>query len=500
MADFRDKARQMSMEYRDFWAENAELGMAMGFVPVVGQVLGIADALAAHNDERASELEKGLATAGVLPLGKVVGALKTLATGKGAAGPMLGMVLGPYHIKKVEEAGRAGELVGRHIDPRTGVETAEMVNRGTIKGSVIEQAQKGPQVGGRASEMLEGDVLAEIDPDYANMTTIAHAGRSLGHGEFRPPGAGGKGAALGVGTGVPYSGRLSRADAESLASIVGHERKHYIDARDIAAGNRKTRTGGSHPEVVGWHRYAQDTGEIDARLDEFRWNWDPADMESLKPWEHDMAYRKMMEDNVLVGRTVSENTGRLNDPDFARAMYNRAEREGIHPGLERSAKRGAANWEVAVDPKKREWAEQMTAKQLLDLEPRLGQKFDAIFDENGLTATYQNRSKSPRYAKNMMLDEKIPAVRAKVRFNETTGTWDVEELDGLRRTLASRNMFGPDAKVPVIFEPVDDVSRVLAKDPNYLSLDVRPKADLLEADRKKFATAAASALQGKPSY
>lgn len=87
--DFRQKTQALAAGYRDYWNEHAGMAMALGFVPVVGTVMGIADAVAAHNDERASLLEKTLSTAGILPFGKAASLIKGAV---GAGGPVLSVV------------------------------------------------------------------------------------------------------------------------------------------------------------------------------------------------------------------------------------------------------------------------------------------------------------------------------------------------------------------------------------------------------------------------
>lgn len=77
---------RVSMAYRDYWEEHPAQAIGSGFIPGVGQVLGLADVAAASIDPRATKADVALATAGVLPVGKFLGK---------AAGPVRKLIGGP---------------------------------------------------------------------------------------------------------------------------------------------------------------------------------------------------------------------------------------------------------------------------------------------------------------------------------------------------------------------------------------------------------------------
>ena len=102
----RDWLTEFSQKYRDFWAERPVASVAAGFVPGVGQALGLADAVTSYNDPRASTAERTLATAGILPFGKLFSK---------ASGPFRKIVAGPTATTHSQEAAKIAMSEGQKM-------------------------------------------------------------------------------------------------------------------------------------------------------------------------------------------------------------------------------------------------------------------------------------------------------------------------------------------------------------------------------------------------
>jgi hypothetical protein len=204
---------------------------------------------------------------------------------------------------------------------------------------------------------------------------------------------------------------------------------------------------------------------------------------------------------LALGKFPDQDRGLLARPDVAKRFWDRYEQVGPNPAIKRAAARKNANWQVDMNPKKGEWSQELSVAEVAELDPAAGAKFRTMFDEGSLhTRPATNRGKGTNWGQQMQFDEKIPAVRAKVRYNESTKAWDVEEVDGLRRALVAQQQFGKKVKVPVVYEPVDDVSRIMGKDAAAQSSEILPKRDLYDKDRMDNATPYAALMQRFTPY
>lgn len=498
-SDFRQKTQELAGGYRDFWNEHSNVAMALGFVPVVGTVLGIADAVAAHNDERASGLEKTLATAGILPFGKAAGLLKG-ALG-GAGGPVSAIIGGPLILKRAREADKMDEFLTPHYDPDLKTEVAEFRRTPRAKQQYIDATNTGgtPYRTMPYSQAVENDPLVDIMPEVGDVRTsytrVQNPGSvnpdnrplNAGEGGFRwgPEGTQPlKGATMEIGTGT--GGRpIAHADYEEIDDALVHESSgHMAQAIEASAGNWPKSHTGANMEKHGIVGYFGDSGEIGAE-GRLRRGWTDASREELLPWQHRRGMLKQVEENIKSGKPPNFGLSAQSNPRVAREWAARAEAEPPSESFVTAVTRREPNWNTK--PKKRvagSWIDKMEWRDVTQLEPSLGQKLKAMYKDKSISARYEGDKVN--HARKMALGEQVEPVRAKVRWDDTDQTLEVEELDGLRRVMAAKNLFGDRREgnlVPIIFEPADEVAATMAKDPRY-RMSLRPAIDKMMADDK----------------
>lgn len=472
MPTFRNKAHTLAAEYRDFWAENAGLGLALGFVPVVGQVLGIADAVATHNDERATALDKTLATAGVLPLGKGLAAAKGLLRGRGAGGPIMSVV-GPTTIQRAKDQGVEDLLTTPHYDPDFGTEVAELVDYGRVPQRVIDVTNNGRPRTGPLRALVPDEPLLQIVDEAGDIPTTVTNVRRNAAGQLEPARAGEgayqwrspvepRGGNLEIGTATKMN-RLENADYDEIEGAYVHERSHITQAEEVAKEIWDRKMSGTNVPASGHVGYFFNLGELDAEADRLRRKW-PAELRNeMKPHRFRAGMKKLMEENIAAGRVPTHGMENMADPAVARRYAEWAAEEPINQNLSRMVERGRPNWASQAKAGPGAWATTMKVEDVFNLDPRLGEKMKKIGESGNFSARYTGPDTN--HARLMAMGETIEPVRAKVVWDDAAGALAVEDLDGLRRALAARNMFGRGQKIPVVFEPADDVARTMAADP-----------------------------------
>jgi hypothetical protein len=493
--DFRQRTQRYAAEYRDYWNEHAGMAMALGFVPVVSTVMGIADAVAAHNDERASLLEKSLSTAGILPFGKAA----TLLGKAGMSGGALLSVVGPVTLGKAAEKGEMGRFLKPHYDPDFGTEVAELRNYPVPNQGLIDVTARTGQsrtvplkTAGRGddvmSELWEQDV-GELPVTFKSRDVDKH-GRATpydaGNGAFtwgsHAKSAGGK---MDLGTGTSGMAAPDAATYEQIRRTLAHESNHRYAGLEIDAGIWPKNAQGANSNASGYMGYFHNLGEMDSYATELRMGWGDEMREAIPVWHTRRAIAKKVEENVKAGRQPNYMINGLRDPEKAAQYTKKFMEQGLDPKIMSAVEKGKPNWAKNRTKVAGAWAESMSFNEAALLDPKLGQKMGDLASDGSWSARYTGTKTN--HAKALALGEEVEPLRAKVRWNDTTQQLEVEEMDGLRRALAARNMFGVNDTnlIPIIFEPVDDVSRFMAKD-KQVRRGLMPSDELFRADDATF--------------
>jgi hypothetical protein len=174
--------------------------------------------------------------------------------------------------------------------------------------------------------------------------------------------------------------------------------------------------------------------------------------------------KKMMEENVAAGRTPHAGMETLSDPATARRWAAWAADEPISKGFAEAMERGAPKW-GKPQLKPGEWTEDMSFEDLLYLDPKINQKMNDISLIGSHSAKYAGPDVN--HARHMAMGGEVEPIRVKLAWDDQTGALAVQDLDGLRRMMAARNMFGAvgSTKMPVVFEPLDETARRMSTKP-----------------------------------
>jgi hypothetical protein len=174
------------------------------------------------------------------------------------------------------------------------------------------------------------------------------------------------------------------------------------------------------------------------------------------------------------------------DPATARKWAEWAAEEPPPAAMVRAAEQGHANWPKNVKIPKGGWVEWVDVQEALKLDPNLGAKTAKMADSGDWSAraTEFAEGQGGNYARKVGLGGTVDPISAKVVWDDTGKQLAISELDGLRRMVAVRNMFGRNQKVPIVFSPSDDVARSMSMDETFRK-GVRPLEATQRADDMK---------------
>jgi hypothetical protein len=290
---------KLAQGLRGWQQKHPGLDLAAGFVPLAGQAYGLASSAAAMRDPEASKLEKGLAVAGILPVGKAAGALKKIIVGektvkgvpaleaslamakklrnqffkagknpsKGARG-MTDLVQGDPRIND-----QLAKETGWWIDPDSGKWMHELDDsRASPDYPFLDQAKNnqmmGPMKGGGHNAVGLEDALPHPElaklPEGRRMmseVSVTHDPTDVGRG-----------------------GKYSPMDDEiTFGAPIDPNPKNMSDVRDTLLHETQhgiaSREGfpiGTNPEAAGsYETYLKDPGEMTARMVSLRRNMTP---------------------------------------------------------------------------------------------------------------------------------------------------------------------------------------------------------------------------------
>jgi len=255
--DWRKYAVAAAKEYRLFWEENRKLRMALGFVPVVGQVLGAADAVAATLDPDADKLETALAYAGMIPAGKIL-----------QAGKQFKLTLGRKGAQRLKDAGLGDEIISE--GEWRGQYIAEIQDDLAGTGKRLHATSQGPRIAS-LGEMTPDDMVAHTAyPELANLNVVANPSDARTRGSFH---------------GTDGRIELDVPDNANLASFATRTLRHETQHAAQALENRPSEFRGANMSI-GRTRYYTQPGEIMARVDSIRSNWTPEQRRMLPLTKH----------------------------------------------------------------------------------------------------------------------------------------------------------------------------------------------------------------------
>jgi hypothetical protein len=270
--------------YRKFWDENPVLGISLGFVPGVGTALAAADTAAAAIDPEASKLELSLASAGIIPFGKGIGAVRKVVIGeKGAkavekeglevARKMLGdrRPMSEIYEKTGWQIGPGGKWILELPETSVSVKRPTQLpkNRlGDYEGPVHTVIKGHPAIDPERYPGFWNDVSARMEQSGTG-------------GAFSPPD--GLGAELSRALGKP-GGRIRIEGEGNIDEVASHEVQHGVQ---YAENWGHPYEGASSSRANTYIDYLLNPGEIVARVSSWRRNMTP---EELKKYPYMKMY------------------------------------------------------------------------------------------------------------------------------------------------------------------------------------------------------------------
>lgn len=227
---------------RGWQAENPAADLALGFVPGVGQLYGAATAAAAYADPDASGLERGLATAGMVPFGKGADLLRKIAVGK----------------KGIDRLGQSPDLIpGQWKGGDKKVRQELDDSKASLKPTEWNSY--------RLEEKLDFPELYRAYPELRSVWVRPKEGRG---GTFYAPDEAYPAGLIELGTGL---------SPEELLRVLKHEVQHGVQHLEGYG------PGYSGTYFKGNPRYPRDAGEQEARVTQFRNQW-PREMREEIPF------------------------------------------------------------------------------------------------------------------------------------------------------------------------------------------------------------------------
>jgi hypothetical protein len=266
----------MAKALRNWQAENPVADVAIGFVPGVGQLYGLASAAAAYADPDATALDRGLATAGILPLGKAAGAVRKIA-------------VGPKGIEALKDSEKLlrGKWKG-----------GDKIVRQELDDSGAALFRPIPEERQKLEKVLDFPELFHAYPELRNTDIVLAAGRG---GEYDPVTS-----VIRIGRDLPPTKQMG---------VLKHELTHGVQKSE-----------GYGPGYVGTAfegtgtRYARDFGEQEARVGQFRDEWPRAVREEIPFVDHQRVEKWRLNKARDAGTTPlrSADMELMKDPEMIR--------------------------------------------------------------------------------------------------------------------------------------------------------------------------------------
>jgi hypothetical protein len=493
----KEQAQSIAMNYRDYWNEHPKLALGLGLVPVAGQIIGLADAAASYADPRADALERGLSTIGILPFGKGVKAAKRIfGSGSGLPDMALG-IMGPAGKKRALANGVPPDRIVSHFDDELKAEVSEIVPEDgvtdALNEAMVNKARKANKpLLVRYGDLRPNDPYLAAHPEMANMKVKLVPGQDPGGGSylmnpntggFDPPGSKQYRMTVGVGNG----GLAKRGELSSMLDATRHEGGHAVHNFEVDAGTFPNTMRGADPDTAGQFGYFGNHGEQAAESMAHRADWTADERMAVSPMQHRNAMRQLQQTNVDQRQLLNLNSGYLRQPSIVEGLNRKANLTGGTADITQAQRRGKPAFK-AVEPNRKEgeWGDTMSIDDLVDMEPRLGQKMGTMRKDESWSARYKGdtnygEGKGPKrnYAKELIAGKEIEPAVVHVRWDSNAGQWHALNVDGIRRTVALRNLYGPNVKMPVIFKPHGTISKdAKLSGEAFLGADVQPHPTL----------------------
>lgn len=258
-----DRTLQMSQALRGWEEENPWKSLALGFVPVAGQVYGAASAAAALRDPEASALDKSLAGASVTPLGALAKTAKKII-----GGPVLAERAKKLGIE-IPDWAKADDGRFYYPDPNLSDEGIDNMQRGNnLLSPSPDNEYEDPEVYLRTlfSDSPKTDLYNKLAPEMG--------GTRVRFDHYGPASWGGvdsTGKHMVVGgdddmTNVPGT-RQWHEQMQEYSDTIPHEMQHVMQKRiEKYPGGPKGRTGTNEKDAGSVSAYYNNPGEKEARL------------------------------------------------------------------------------------------------------------------------------------------------------------------------------------------------------------------------------------------
>lgn len=449
MANNDERVMKAAQQYRAFWAEHPAVSIGLGFVPVLGQALGAIDALAAYGDPEASKLERGLATAGVIPVGKAIKHGRDFIIGK------KGIANLRRQRAQVENAAGAGDdaalaakatgtepgssIVGKElIDGQYMAEIMDDLTqmRNLEKIRVAEKAVDGTPLNGKVGTL--GDFLpesGELFSAYPWMKDVPVVTRPKKGSAF--------GASFGSTSADPKTFQLNidvpadggNLDEEHIANVLVHELQHGMQRFEDLPSNML----GANSRAAGWIPYMANPGEIMARVTEQRKKWTPEQRRALSFRDHWKAELNRLSEGNTVYNDSFARLNKMEDPAEAAAQFQR-----YQMGVDKryiDSLGGPVFKTPTADVKKGQFVRTLTPDE-----------FGVVVPQGPVRQKAYLEAGTPNpYLKTMYEGREIDPLKITAEWDAGLKEWYVQDADGMARAIAAKKMYGADTGMPVIF-------------------------------------------------
>lgn len=267
------RAVEYAKALRGWAAEHPVADIGLGFVPGVGQLYGLAHAAAANLDPDATALDRGLATAGILPMGRLGTVAKKVVIGERGANAA---------ERKLLETAR--ELFKKGKGPEEIENATGWWNKyGEWKRELPDDQMKVKPAYdfGIAPESTLETKITNVVSDHPALDRYSEFPHL--RFEYGPAGSGSGGSYTeAVFPKMGQTGKMRVGREANPRQVTAHEMQHPIQEFE-GWKYRGTNTRGKR-----YVEYLNDPGEIEARITELRRHWTEAERKKLP-------FRKMVE-------------------------------------------------------------------------------------------------------------------------------------------------------------------------------------------------------------
>ena len=470
MANEKDLLTRVAQGYRQFWNDHPVAAIGTGFIPVIGTVLGAADAAAAYADPEAPDWEKALSTAGLLPFAR--GAVKTARAARRGDDLFPGMQIaaGPRGREALENVGAGGKIIRTENVPGFG-EVSEIMDPPTNRFNLRRaDPNKNPNttVGVLEPDM---DTLYEAYPGLEDVPVELLGKKATDPdfiaGAWRPP----KSISQHVTHGDISLKHLPQPLVDYLTEVakVGrHEIGHAIQFLERQAGNWSDIIGAS-PARVGYVGYGISKGEILTNVGSmYRANWPEALRREIPLSTHLKAEQMRIGLATKKGMSLNAHSDVMDRPDVVKQLAERYDREGIPQEALDLWEKGP-NWEVPpISPRAPAGTRNVAAGELMQ-----------VLDPSGAL------SRAEEAARGKMA---LVVIRPK----NVTGELLPEQITAPIRTRSAPDQFGRHTDIYI--------STSRPKPGGAVNVSTKEPTPTAAPTPQKLSLAAAAAMKDQPSF